>query len=77
MTRFNSNPGHGFVLFDASTFERFDRLLHRYLRHRIRLPQDADDLTQEVYLRLLRRNQSNPVYKPRITGRVSSMNKER
>lgn len=36
----------------------YDRQLQRYLAHRLSRPQDAEDLAQEVYLRLLRVDQS-------------------
>lgn len=44
---------------------RYGRELHRYLMRRLRRPSDADDLAQEVYLRLLRRNRSEAVLNPR------------
>jgi len=44
---------------------RYGRELHRYLVRRLRRPADADDLAQEVYLRLLRRNRSEAVLNPR------------
>ena len=36
----------------------YDRQRQRYLAHRLSRPQDAEDLAQEVYLRLLRVDQS-------------------
>lgn len=60
-----SSPGpDAHLFFDASSFSRHDRLLHHYLTRRLRLRQDADDLTQEVYLRLLRRSLASPIHKP-------------
>lgn len=47
-----------------SVFGRHLRDLHRYLARRLRVPQDADDLTQEVYLRLLRVDDAKLVHKP-------------
>lgn len=38
--------------------------LRRYLRRRLRRPQDVDDLAQEVYLRLLRWDDAKVVEKP-------------
>jgi RNA polymerase sigma-19 factor, ECF subfamily len=38
--------------------------LRRYLSHRLRAQQDVDDLAQEVYLRLLRRNDAAQVADP-------------
>jgi RNA polymerase sigma-19 factor, ECF subfamily len=48
----------------AGSFGRYSRELHRYLLRRLRRPEDADDLAQEVYLRLLRMNQDTLVRKP-------------
>jgi len=42
---------HGF---GRRTWSRYGRELHRYLMNRLRNAQDARDLAQEVYLRLLR-----------------------
>lgn len=49
----------------SAVFGRYGRELHRYLARRLRRPADADDLAQEVYLRLLRRNHSEAVLNPR------------
>lgn len=54
--------GHGFD-FGASSFRDYDKHLHRYLSHRLG-PQDAEDLAQEVYLRLLRMDGEKCVQKP-------------
>lgn len=50
--------------FGASAFQHYRRELHRYLTRRLRQPQDVDDLAQEVYLRLLRHDESKCVHKP-------------
>lgn len=50
--------------FATSTFGRYRRELHRYLMRRLRQPQDADDLAQEVYLRLCRLDDEKTVHKP-------------
>ncbi|HEY0687112.1 MAG TPA: RNA polymerase sigma factor [Steroidobacter sp.] len=56
-------PGHG-IDFGASSFRDYDKHLHRYLAHRLPRPQDAEDLAQEVYLRLLRIDGEKCVEKP-------------
>lgn len=38
---------------DLDSLLGYDRQLQRYLAHRLPRPQDAEDLAQEVYLRLL------------------------
>jgi RNA polymerase sigma-70 factor (ECF subfamily) len=50
--------------FDASSFRNYDKQLHRYLARRLMQRQDAEDLAQEVYLRLLRIDASKRVEKP-------------
>lgn len=50
--------------FGISAFRHYRRELHRYLLRRLRKPQDVDDLAQEVYLRLLRHDESKCVHKP-------------
>ena len=50
--------------FDDSSFRNYDRQLHRYLARRLTQRQDAEDLAQEVYLRLLRLDASKQVHKP-------------
>jgi RNA polymerase sigma-19 factor, ECF subfamily len=52
-------PGLG-----AAAFRDHRHALRRYLIRRLRKPQDADDLAQEVYLRLLRHDESRCVHKP-------------
>lgn len=49
---------------DAAAFRHYRHQLNRYLLKRLRKPQDADDLAQEVYLRLLRHDESKRVLKP-------------
>jgi len=50
--------------FDASSFRTYDKQLHRYLARRLTKRQDAEDLAQEVYLRLLRVDAAKRVQKP-------------
>jgi RNA polymerase sigma factor (sigma-70 family) len=50
--------------FDASSFRTYDKQLHRYLLRRLTKRQDAEDLAQEVYLRLLRVDATKRVEKP-------------
>src|SRR5688572_29318763 len=47
-----------------SAFQRQYRELHRFLRRRIPATQDANDLVQEVFLRVLRLQHSELVRKP-------------
>jgi RNA polymerase sigma factor (sigma-70 family) len=44
---------------------RYGVELHRFLLRRLRRAEDADDLAQEVYMRLLRRSRAEPVFNPR------------
>ena len=50
--------------FDVLAFRRYTRELHQYLLRRLHKPQDADDLAQEVYMRLLRVDEEKCVHKP-------------
>jgi len=50
--------------FARSAFEKYTVELHRFLLRRIRRPADADDLVQEVFMRLLRMDQADRVRKP-------------
>lgn len=50
--------------FDPLSFHDYDKQLHRYLVRRMPQPQDAEDLAQEVYLRLLRIDREKRVHKP-------------
>jgi RNA polymerase sigma-70 factor (ECF subfamily) len=45
---------------------RFHGPLLSFFRRRVREPQDAEDLTQEVFLRLMRRDEAVPVDNPEI-----------
>ena len=45
---------------------RFRGPLLSFFRRRVREPQDAEDLTQEVFLRLMRRDEAIPVDNPEI-----------
>jgi len=51
-------------IFDAASFRTYDKQLHRYLARRLTQRQDAEDLAQEVYLRLLRIDAAKRVEKP-------------
>jgi RNA polymerase sigma factor (sigma-70 family) len=51
----------GFV---ASAFEQYHAGLHRFLMRRLRSTQNAQDLAQETYLRLLRMDNHELVRKP-------------
>jgi len=48
----------------STAAQRYARELHRYLLRRLRKPQDVEDLAQEVYLRLLRLDESKCIQKP-------------
>jgi RNA polymerase sigma factor (sigma-70 family) len=48
----------------AATFEQQYRELHRFLMRRLPAAQDANDLVQEVFLRILRLEKSELVRKP-------------
>jgi RNA polymerase sigma-19 factor, ECF subfamily len=50
--------------FVHGTFRRYAPELHRYLVRRLPRPNDADDLAQEVFLRLLRVENAELVQKP-------------
>jgi RNA polymerase sigma-19 factor, ECF subfamily len=50
--------------FDPSSFRTYDKQLQRYLARRLSKRQDAEDLAQEVYLRLLRVDPAKRVEKP-------------
>jgi RNA polymerase sigma-70 factor (ECF subfamily) len=47
-----------------SGFERHYRELHRFLARRLPLGQDANDLIQEIFLRVLRLERSEMIRKP-------------
>jgi RNA polymerase sigma-19 factor, ECF subfamily len=48
----------------ASAAAHFSLHLHKYFMRRLRRPQDADDLVQELYMRLLRMEHEPLVRKP-------------
>lgn len=52
------------IFLDTASFRDYDKQLHRYLIRRMPSPQDAEDLAQEVYLRLLRIDSTKCVHKP-------------
>jgi RNA polymerase sigma factor (sigma-70 family) len=61
-----SSPEH--VLTDEAEqlVARFRRPLLSYFRRRVREREDAEDLTQEVFFRILRRDEAIPVENPEI-----------
>jgi RNA polymerase sigma-70 factor (ECF subfamily) len=50
--------------FDTSSFRIYEKQLQRYLSRRLMQRQDAEDLAQEVYLRLLRIDAAKQVQTP-------------
>jgi RNA polymerase sigma-70 factor (ECF subfamily) len=65
MTDTTHHPAPAPAELTTTVLGRYGRELHRYLARRLRRPADADDLAQEVYLRLLRRNRGEAVTNPR------------
>ncbi|HEY5759247.1 MAG TPA: RNA polymerase sigma factor [Steroidobacter sp.] len=59
-----ASPDSSPCTFCASSFRTYDKQLHRYLARRLTQRQDAEDLAQEVYLRLLRIDAAKRVDKP-------------
>jgi RNA polymerase sigma-70 factor (ECF subfamily) len=55
---------HPAALLAASVFKRYGTQLHRYLVRHLRERQEAGDLAQEVYLRLLRLEKGELVRQP-------------
>lgn len=51
--------------FAAAAFENYAGELHRYLMRRLRRPEDAEDLAQEVFMRLSRIDDAEFIEKPR------------
>lgn len=51
--------------FAASAFQHYGNELHRFLARRLSQPQDAEDLAQEVFMRLSRIENSEFVRQPR------------
>jgi RNA polymerase sigma factor (sigma-70 family) len=45
----------------TAAFERYARALNRYLMHRVRRPEDAADLTQDIFERFVRRKDRTKV----------------
>jgi len=60
LTRRNPLPS-----FAADAAEHYGAELHRFLARRMHRPQDIEDLVQEVYVRLLRINDSEFIRNPR------------
>jgi len=50
--------------FAQSAFSKYARELHHYLLRRLRSPQDAEDVTQEIFMRLLRFDDTDFVRSP-------------
>lgn len=48
----------------GTAFRKYNAALHRYLVRRLPRAEDADDLSQEIYLRLLRLEQAELVRQP-------------
>lgn len=65
MTGVKSNPLLRAASFAGSVFENYAAELHRFLLRRLRRPEDAEDLAQEVFMRLSRIDDSEFVQKPR------------
>jgi RNA polymerase sigma-19 factor, ECF subfamily len=59
-----SEPVNPTVRFAGSAFRKYATELHRFLLRRLRSPQDAEDLAQEVFMRLLRIENTELVRKP-------------
>lgn len=59
-----ADPDTHLFIFDATSFRTYDKQLHRYLARRLTQRQDAEDLAQEVYLRLLRIDAAKRLEKP-------------
>lgn len=51
--------------FAATAFENYAGELHRFLLRRLRRPEDAEDLAQEVFMRLSRIEDAEFIEKPR------------
>ena len=62
MNRRKATPASDFA---ASAVVRYGRQLHRFLLRRVRHTQDAEDLAQEVFMRLTRIEDSDFVQRPR------------
>jgi RNA polymerase sigma-19 factor, ECF subfamily len=64
MTDPSTRPGTARTALTAEAFRHYAVDLHRYLRKRLRDPQKADDVVQEVFSRLLRVQQLELIRKP-------------
>lgn len=64
MTRPASDRGSSGVTLAASAFRHYAADLHRFLRKRLRDPQKADDVAQEVFSRLVRVQKPKLIKKP-------------
>jgi len=60
----SSGPRNSNATLAADVFRHYAADLHRYLRRRLRDPQLADDVVQEVFSRLIRVHQPELVKKP-------------
>ena len=58
-----ADPRHGFV---ERLFAEHRRALQGYFRRRIRTKADAPDLTQEVYVRMLRVSDTESIRNPQL-----------
>jgi len=59
-----SDGSPGGIPFASAAYAEYSAELHRYLMRRIARPEDADDLAQEVFLRLMRVERPERVRKP-------------
>ena len=57
-------PGNAVAKLANGAFRTYAPALHRFLLRRIRRPQDIDDMTQEVFARLMRVESAEFVRKP-------------
>ncbi len=58
------NPAKRDTRLAGSAFRQYTGQLHRFLARRLTRPQDADDLAQEVFVRLLRLERPELIRKP-------------
>lgn len=59
------DPAPRVASFAAAAFENYAADLHRFLMRRLRRPEDAEDLAQEVFMRLSRIDDAEFIEKPR------------
>lgn len=64
MSETRLKPPGAVAQFVIRTFRQYGLDLHRYLQRRLPTSQDADDMAQEVYLRLLRLDDAEFVREP-------------